>query len=176
MTGKQITIWALAFKVLWIVTLTQAGERAWLSTLAVWAYAVLCGRSQPKYIWGVVLAAIGCSVIGDGGLGLISVLKTPGGGSLGVPPLWLIGLWAAFATLIPICFRWLFSRLWLAAILGACSGTLSYVSGGKLGALMVNTEGLHWIALEWGIAMPLLVWLVQRGDSDVLETANSDAS
>ena len=45
---------------------------------------------------------------------------------------------------------------------GAVSGTLSYVSGGKLGALMVNGDGLVWIAAEWGLALPLLVWLAQK--------------
>ena len=174
MTPKQITIWALGFKVLWIVTLTQAGERAWLSALVVWGYTILCGLQQPTYIWTVVAAAIGCSVVGDGGLGLLEVLKTPEGLSLDFPPVWLVGLWAAFATLLPICFRWLFNRMWLAAILGALSGTVSYVSGGRLGALMVDGDGLHWIALEWGIALPLLVWLAQRGESNVLETANSE--
>ena len=94
----------------------------------------------------------------------LEVLQTPEGISLGVPPLWLIGLWAAFATLLPICFRWLYNRLWLAGVLGAVSGALSYVSGGKLGALMVNGDGLGlvWIAAEWGLALPLLVWLAQR--------------
>ena len=114
-----------------------------------------------------------CSLIGDGGLGLLEVLQTPEGISLGVPPLWLIGLWAAFATLLPVCFRWLYNRLWLASILGAVSGTLSYVSGGKLGALMVNGDGLVWIAAEWGLALPLLVWLAQKGEANVVQTTNT---
>ena len=109
-------------------------------------------------------------------LGYLEVLQTPEGSALGVPPLWLIGLWAAFATLLPICFRWLFNRLWLAAILGAVSGTVSYVSGGKLGALMVNGDGLYWIALEWGLALPLLVWLAQKGEANVDQATNSSAA
>ena len=176
MKAKEIGFWALAFKVLWIVTLTQAGERAWLSALVVWGYTLACGSRQDKYIWQVVMVAILCSVLGDGGLGFIEVLKTPEGAALGFPPLWLIGLWAAFATLLPICFRWLFDRLWLAAILGAVSGTVSYVSGGKLGALLVDGDGLIWIALEWGLALPLLVWLAQRGERNVVKTPDTEAS
>lgn len=176
MNSKEIAFWTLAFKVLWIVTLTQAGERAWLSALAVWGYTVVCGSRQDKHIWRVVAAAILCSLVGDGGLGLLGVLQTPEGVALGVPPLWLIGLWGAFATLLPICFRWLFNRLWLAAILGALSGTLSYVSGGKLGALVVASDGLVWIALEWGLALPLLVWLAQNGEGDVAATTNSSGA
>lgn len=168
MSKKQIALWALAFKVLWIVTLTQAGERAWISTIGVWGYAILCGSRQPSFIWKVIGMAMLCSLLGDGGLGWIKVLQMPDGSALGTPPLWLVGLWAAFATIIPICFRWLYNRLWLASILGAVSGTLSYVSGGKLGALMVDGEGLWWIAAEWGVALPLLVWLAQKGEDDVL--------
>ena len=176
MKTKEIGFWALAFKVLWIVALTQAGERAWLSGLAVWGYALACGSRQDKYIWKIVIAGTLCSIIGDGGLGLLNVLKTPAGSTLGFPPLWLIGLWGAFATLLPICFRWLFDRLWLAAILGALSGTVSYVSGGKLGALMVNDDGLIWIALEWGLALPLLVWLTQKGEQNVAETTGLEVT
>ena len=178
MTSKEIGFWALAFKVLWIVTLTQAGERAWLSALAVWGYTLACGSRQDRYIWRVVVAGILCSLVGDGGLGILEVLETPEGTALGVPPLWLIGLWAAFATLLPICFRWLFNRLWLAGILGAVSGAASYVSGGKLGALMVNGDGfgLVWIAVEWGLALPLLVWLAKKGDANVVQTTNVPAA
>jgi len=60
--------------------------------------------------------------------------------------------------------------------LGAISGTLSYVSGGKLGALMVSNEGLEWIALEWAIALPLLVWLASRGVENVVETETHEVA
>lgn len=164
MTGKQITVWALAFKLLWVVTLTQAGPRPWVSTLAVWFYAALCGSQQGAKVWRLVGVAVGCSILGDSVLGLIGVLANPDGSTLGLSPMWLIGLWAAFATLIPICFTWLYQRVWLASLLGMISGTLSYISGGKMGALFVRTEiwDLACIAIEWGISFPLLVWMARR--------------
>ena len=176
MTPKQIAYWAIGFKVMWVVALTQAAEHAWISAIAVWGYTVLCGSRQPKSIWTVVVAGVFCSLIGDGTLGWLGVVQNPDGTALGFPPLWLVGLWCAFATLLPICFRWLFGRLWLAGSLGAVSGTLSYVSGGKLGALMVSNEGLAWIALEWAIALPLLVWLASRGVENVVETETQEVA
>ena len=163
MTGKQITFWAVAFKLLWILTLTQAGPRPWVSTTAVWVYAVLCGSQQGSNVTRLAGVAIGCSIVGDSLLGILGVLANPDGSALGLSPLWLIGLWTAFATLIPICFTWLYQRLWLASLLGMLSGTLSYVSGGKMGALLVRTEmlDLMCIAIEWGIAFPLLVWMAR---------------
>lgn len=163
MTAKQITFWAVAFKLLWVLTLTQAGSRPWVSTIAVWLYAVLCGSQQERKIWRLVGVAVGCSIVGDTALGGMGVLSNPDGSVLGLSPLWLIGLWAAFATLIPICFTWLYQRLWLAGLLGMLSGTLSYISGGKLGALLVRTDvfDLCCIAIEWGVAFPLLVWMAR---------------
>ena len=164
MTPKQITFWALAFKVLWVVTLTQAGPRPWLSTAAVWLYASFCGFNQSSHVWRIIGTAILCSVIGDGTLIIVGVLSNPNGSALAFPPLWLIGLWAAFGALIPICFTWLYTRLWLAMILGAVSGVGSYISGGKLGALTVSSEWGHLIGigLEWGIAFPLLIWIARN--------------
>ena len=108
MTPKQIAYWAIGFKVMWVVALTQAAEHAWISALAVWGYTVLCGSRQPKFIWKVVVAGVFCSLIGDGTLGWLGVVQNPDGTALGIPPLWLMGLWCAFATLLPICFRWLY--------------------------------------------------------------------
>lgn len=164
MTKKQIAFWALLFKLVWVITLTQAGPRPIISTLVVWSYAIVCGLQQSRQVWRLVAIGIGCSVIGDGLLGWSGVLANPDGSAFYWSPLWLIGLWAAFATLLPICFTWLYEKLWLAAVLGMASGTLSYISGGKMGALLVSSDWGErmWIAGLWGMALPLLVWMARK--------------
>jgi len=79
-------------------------------------------------------------------------------------PLWMIALWVAFATTLHTSLRWLSGRYGLAAVLGAIGGPLSYYSGAQLGALTLNpdlTLSFAVMAIVWGFAMPVLVWLAR---------------
>lgn len=83
------------------------------------------------------------------------------------PPVWLIGMWLAFATLMNVTFTWLKGRLWLAALLGALLGPLSYIGGEALGAIQIGTpywQSISAIAGLWGLALPILVTFAQRWD------------
>lgn len=82
-------------------------------------------------------------------------------------PHWMIGLWLAFACTLNVSMRWLQHRLALAALLGAIFGPLAYVGAGKFGAVQVPgpTLNLAWIALEWGVALPLLIWVRETFNS-----------
>ncbi len=51
----------------------------------------------------------------------------------GAPPAFMVGLWAAFATLINVSLAWLKDRLWLAAVFGALASGPSYYAGSKIG-------------------------------------------
>jgi len=76
-------------------------------------------------------------------------------------PTWMIGLWLAFACTLNVSMRWLQHQLTLAALLGAIFGPLAYVGAEKLGAITLPgpTSDLAWIALEWGLVLPLLLWI-----------------
>ncbi|MBM4255634.1 MAG: DUF2878 domain-containing protein [Deltaproteobacteria bacterium] len=81
-----------------------------------------------------------------------------------VSPLWMVVLWIAFATTLHTSLRWLSGKYTLAAVLGAVGGPLSYYSGAKLGALVLSpdlTLSFVVMAIVWGIAMPILVWLAK---------------
>ena len=75
-----------------------------------------------------------------------------------------MGLWVAFAAMIPSGFAWLKGRLWLAGLLGAIFGPLSYASGVKLGALQFGpwVESMMGVAVLWLVAFPALVWVGTR--------------
>jgi hypothetical protein len=77
-----------------------------------------------------------------------------------VPP-WISALWVLFATLPFHSLRWLAGRPWLAALLGAIGGPLSYLGGVKMGAVGVGEMPLlTWggLALEYAVVTPLLLW------------------
>lgn len=81
-------------------------------------------------------------------------------------PLWMFAMWILFATTLNVAFQWLRPRLWLAAVLGAISGPLSYWSGSKAGAMVMveQTNALIALSAGWAVLMPLLIVLAARFD------------
>jgi hypothetical protein len=60
--------------------------------------------------------------------------------------------------------RWMSGRYLLAALFGAIGGPLSYLAGARLGAMSFIDTGaaVTALAVGWGLAMPLLMWLAAR--------------
>jgi len=84
----------------------------------------------------------------------------------GLAPYWILAMWPLFATTLNISLRWLHRRFWLASLLGAVGGPLSYLAGARLGAVTFgaghNTTLV--LAVAWSAALPFLVWLARRFD------------
>lgn len=79
-------------------------------------------------------------------------------------PAWMVSLWVAFATTLHTSLNWLLGRYGIAALLGAIGGPLSYYSGAQLGALALpsdSTMSFIAMAMVWGVAMPILIWLAR---------------
>ncbi|AOY99675.1 hypothetical protein BKK81_10725 [Cupriavidus sp. USMAHM13] len=97
-------------------------------------------------------------------LGLVQyahVITLPGGA-----PLWLVGLWILLALQLNVLFSWLRGRPWLAALLGAVAGPLSFRAGVALGAATFPdpVHALAVLAAGWALALPLLVHAAARCD------------
>lgn len=78
----------------------------------------------------------------------------------GLPPAFMIGLWAAFATLVNVSLAWLKGRVLLASVFGAVASGPSYYAGSKLGALQLGEpvwQSLLIIGVVWAVAFPLLL-------------------
>lgn len=84
----------------------------------------------------------------------------------GIAPYWIVALWGLLAIALNVTMRWLRSRPWLAAALGAVVGPLSFVSGVRLGgaAFVHPAPALLTLALVWAVTLPLLVRLSMRFD------------
>lgn len=83
-----------------------------------------------------------------------------------VTPLWMVALWAAFATTLNVSLRALRSRYLLSAMLASVGAPLAYYSGARLGALhwVHEAPALLAIALGWALLTPLLMKSAQRFD------------
>jgi hypothetical protein len=81
-------------------------------------------------------------------------------------PLWIVALWALFATALNVSLNWLKNRDLLGFAVGAVAGPMSYYGGVKLGALAFDQPAKAVIALAigWGIFVPVLMRLAKRFD------------
>ena len=80
-----------------------------------------------------------------------------------LPPLWVFILWGLFGVNIQL-FSWLHRRWWLAILLGALGGPVSYLSIVKLGAIsLLKPLPFTFMTLGgvWAIFFPILIWLNQ---------------
>lgn len=84
----------------------------------------------------------------------------------GLAPIWMVALWALFATTLNVSLRALHGRWRLAALLGAVGGPLAYAGGARLGALEWVDAGaaLAVIGIGWAALTPLLLLAARRLD------------
>jgi Protein of unknown function (DUF2878) len=85
------------------------------------------------------------------------------GGSQWIP-LWMVGLWLAFACTLNVSMRWLQGRWWLALLLGTISGPLAYLGAEKLEAIVLlqGKTTLLYLAIGWGLLFPWLLRMRQH--------------
>lgn len=143
---------ALLFQVGWFVCVLERGLLALAATALILGMHLFRHREQPReWLCIAVIAFIG--VLQDFLLIQLNVLQFDG---QPVPPLWLVAIWLLFASTLNHSLKWLQQRWWLAALLGAISGPLSYLAGERLGALTLNKELLPVLGIAWGMCLPML--------------------
>lgn len=158
----------VAFQLAWFAcVLGAAHDRVAAGTLAVVAVVALHLAMAPRPGREVRLVAI-VTVIGLGWDSLIvslGLMSYPSGTfAPGVAPLWILAMWALFATTLNLSMGWLKGRPWLAVAFGAVGGPLAYVAGKKLGGVEIGEPVLALLAqgLGWAVMMPLLLHLAAR--------------
>jgi hypothetical protein len=93
-------------------------------------------------------------------------------------PIWIVSLWACFASTLNVSMRWIRNRRIFASILGAIGGPLAYLGGGELGAVVFNSnpEPLLLIATGWAALLPLFAALSIRYDGWLKNSGHELAS
>lgn len=79
-------------------------------------------------------------------------------------PGWIIAMWLMFSTTLNVSFRWLYGRYWLAMLLGAIFGPVTYQAGAAMGAVVIpdNLLANSVIAAGWALLMPLYIKLAEK--------------
>jgi Protein of unknown function (DUF2878) len=84
----------------------------------------------------------------------------------GTAPVWMVALWANFATTLNVSLRMLRDWPALSALVGGIGAPVAYYAGGALGALELREPGpaLAAIAAGWLVLTPLLFAAARRLD------------
>jgi len=156
------------FQIAWFAcVLGGAHDRVTAGTLAVAAavalHLAIAPRPGPEARLVAILTGIG--LVWDSLVVSLGLMSYPAGTfAPGVAPLWILAMWALFATTLNLSMSWLKGRPWLAAAFGAVGGPLAYVAGRKLGGVEMNEPALALLVqgLGWAVMMPLLLRLAAR--------------
>lgn len=90
-------------------------------------------------------------------------------------PPWMLALWLCFTTLAPRSLSFLKERYLLASVLGAFAGPLTYYSAMKMGAAtMSSMNNLVFVALEYAVAMPILIYLSSPLNQEIERSSRPD--
>ncbi len=171
----------LLFQASWVACVVAgAAGRPYLAVLAA---AVVVGfhlwrapRALPEV--ALVAAVVGIGAVFDSLLAVSGwlVYASP------VPfeqlaPVWILALWAGFATTLNVSLRWLRSYPVAAAAFGAVGGPAAYLAGSALGGVALQPAALAIAALAvgWAIAMPIVLRLSARYDGWTEEPLRSPA-
>jgi hypothetical protein len=87
----------------------------------------------------------------------------------GVPPPWLLALWAQFATTFRFSLRRVMTRPWSAMLFGAVGGPVAFLAGERLGAVELAVPlwpALARLVVAWALALGWLAWLTRRLPGD----------
>lgn len=80
--------------------------------------------------------------------------------SASFPPLWLICLWALMGTTLNHSLQWIYSRPLWSSLLGAVSGSLSYLAGVALSAAEWSSPQLDIIPIIAAVPLIAFLWLL----------------
>lgn len=146
----------------WAGVLSAAEREAWLGVLVITAivalHVMLSDHSRAEF--KLVLAAVAIGLLWDSLLIQAGwIVYAPTNWPAALAPLWILAMWAGFATTLNVSLNWLHGRYWLAALFGAIGGPLSYWAGAELGAahLAAPLPALTALTLGWAVITPLLL-------------------
>ena len=160
----------VAFKLAWVSTIF--GGANGLPLLGPLAVAIAVGihlwfAPAPRREFALIILTGVIGMAWDSVLVSAGWLVYPTGNfAAGLAPYWILGMWMLFATTLNVAFRWLRTRLILAAIMGAVFGPLSYFAGSSAGAVVLAQPVPALLALSagWALFMPGLIVLARQLD------------
>ena len=165
---RPILAVAIGYQAVWLCAVAGAGRGlGWpgVAAGALFVAAMLAAATRPAQEAMLAAAAIGAGALLDGGLAASGWLRYAAAWPApAFAPAWILALWAAFATTLPVLLpAWLRAPL-PAALLGAIGGPLAYLGAARgFGAVEFVAPGpaLATLALGWAVALAVLAMLAR---------------
>ena len=159
----------VGFQLGWFAcVLGAASGRAWIGPLVVAALVALhLSLARQRTVETLLIAAALAGGLAVDSLFVALGAFSPNRALLPEPltTVWMLAMWANFATTLNVSLSKLQGHGLIAAALGAVFGPLAYYSGARLGAAVLHPPlavSLLLIAAGWAIATPALVWVARR--------------
>lgn len=169
-----MSTWAnfLGYQAVWFAVVASAGRGCavfGLAAAAIFVAGQLALSVRRALDLRLMAAAVGLGVLIDGLLAASGWIRYASPAPALPPhgaPLWILALWASFALTLPRSLIWLMRRPWLAVLFGILGAPLAYAGAargwGAAHFVAPEARALGGLALGWGMALPLLAWLVRR--------------
>jgi hypothetical protein len=166
----RIAMNVIAFQAAWLGGVVGAAVgQSWVGPLAALAAAAahLTPAAAPGRELGALVAIAALGTAWDTVPAALGLIDYRGGvDALAGLPLWMMGLWLAFATTLNVSLRWLRGHMALAALLGAVGGPLSFAAAARLGAVSFD-ETAAALAVQgagWAVLLPVASAIAARLD------------
>jgi len=161
---------AVLFQAAWFAGVLSAAQgRPWVgpvvALLVVAWHLARARRAWPEAL--LLAAAVTVGAAFESLLVAAGWLRFDAGALIaGTAPVWMVALWAVFATTLNVSLRLLHRRPGLSALLGAVAAPLAYFAGERLGAVEFIDLGTGLLAIGagWFVLTPLLVLLAAKLD------------
>lgn len=154
------------FQLGWFVTVLYPGKMAALTGVAIVAVHLMVISAFPQREFRFILMATVLGSVLDVVHQNLGVLRFPGyegAFASGMIPVWLVMLWAVFATAINHCLYWM--RHYRLVLFGMppFAGALAYAAAEQLGTIEIGYGlwGIVAIGVGWGLIYPVLVRISQ---------------
>jgi hypothetical protein len=158
----------VGYQLVWFVAVDGAAHQlTWPATVSASTFIALqlTFLPQPAQELRLLLLALGCGLVVDGFLAASGLVRyaaaspaLPPGGA----PLWILALWAAFATTLLRSLAWLTRRPAWAVLFGAVGAPLAYCAAER------GFGAVHFAAPAWrgelvlGAGWAVALWLLSR--------------
>lgn len=167
---SRLLINFIAFEIGWFaVVLGAAHDYVWTGVMVAALVVLLHLLMSHRWIdeLKLLISVILIGTVWDSALADNHVIRYSAGQLLSwAAPVWIIAVWALFATTLNVSLVFLRGRVWLAAAFGAIGAPLSFLGGMRLRALQFPEmePALLMLAAGWAALMPLLMYLSTRFD------------
>lgn len=156
----------ILFQLGWFVAVIYPGQLAALIAVAIVATHLMFISAFPQREFRFILMATVLGSVLDvlhQNLGILRFPGYEGAFDSGMIPVWLVMLWAVFATAVNHCLYWMRHYRLVLFGLPPFAGALAYGAAERVGTIEIGYGlwGIVAIGLGWGLAYPVLVRVSQ---------------